>query len=95
MGTILKRTEKYKGYYTIEQLEVLTKKGHTVRREVMLRKDAVCAVVYNTVTKQFVFVDQWRPGCNDKIIEVPAGTLDIPGEDPIDAMKREIDEEIG
>ena len=92
---ILKREEAYKGYYTIEKLQVETEKGNIVNREVMLRKDAVCAVVYNTLTKQFIFVEQWRPGCDKKIIEVPAGTLDVIGEDPIEAMIREIDEEIG
>lgn len=92
---ILKREKAYKGYYEIDKLQVETEKGNIVNREVMIRKDAVCAIVYDTTTKHFIFVEQWRPGCDDKILEVPAGTLDVPGEDPEEAMKREIDEEIG
>jgi ADP-ribose pyrophosphatase len=43
---------------------------------------------------QVVLVRQWRPVLRDFMLEVPAGKLDIPGEDPDDAMARELAEEI-
>ncbi len=43
---------------------------------------------------QVVLVRQWRPAMRDFLLEVPAGKLDIPGEDPDDAMGRELAEEI-
>ena len=41
-----------------------------------------------------VFVRQWRPAMRDLLLEIPAGKLDVPGEDPDDAMARELAEEI-
>jgi len=43
---------------------------------------------------QVVLVRQWRPVMRDFLLEIPAGKLDIPGEDPDDAMGRELAEEI-
>jgi ADP-ribose pyrophosphatase len=41
-----------------------------------------------------VLVRQWRPALRDLLLEIPAGKLDVPGEDPDDAMARELAEEI-
>lgn len=92
---IKSRETKYQGHFKIDELIVKSRSGNEVKREIMVRKDAVTAVVYNTLTKKFILVSQWRPGTNSEIIELAAGTLDIPGEDPREAMKREIDEEVG
>ena len=43
---------------------------------------------------QVVLVRQWRPALRDFMLEIPAGKLDVPGEDPDDAMARELAEEI-
>ena len=43
---------------------------------------------------QVVLVRQWRPVMRDFLLEIPAGKLDVPGEDPDDAMARELAEEI-
>lgn len=91
----LSRERKYTGYFSVDALQVETKDGTVVTREVMNRKDGVCALVQDTVTNEFIFVQQYRPGTGDQLLEIPAGTLDIPGEDPKEAMIREIDEEIG
>lgn len=92
---VTNRETKYKGHFSVDELTVKTRSGKEVKREVMVRKDAVAAVVYNTKTDKFIFVNQWRPGSNTVVLELVAGTLDIPGEDPREAMAREIDEEIG
>jgi len=89
------RETKYKGHFSVDELTVKSRSGKEHKREVMVRKDAVAAVVYDTTKKKFIFVSQWRPGSNSDVLEIVAGTLDVPGEDPRDAMKREIDEEIG
>ena len=92
---ILNRQNKYKGFISVDEITIKTRSGKEVKREVMVRKDAVSAVVFDTKKKMFVFVSQLRPGSNSEILEIVAGTLDIDGEDPRDAMEREIDEEIG
>lgn len=92
---VTNRERKYKGFINIDELTIKTRSGNEVKREVMVRKDAVAGVVYDTLKNKFIFVNQYRPGSNTEIIEIAAGTLDIEGEDPREAMIREIDEEIG
>lgn len=89
------RETKYKGHFALDELTVKTRSGKEVKRELLVKKDGVASVVYDTILKKFIFVKQWRPGSNSELIELVAGTLDVPGEDPREAMKREIDEEIG
>lgn len=91
---ITSRQNKYNGYFKIDEL-TLTSRGKEIKKEIMIRKNAVAAVVYNTTTEKYIFVSQWRPGSNSDLIELVAGTLDGESEDPRDAMIREIDEEIG
>ena len=43
---------------------------------------------------EVLFVRQWRPAIRDLLLEIPAGKLDVHGEDPDDAMHRELAEEI-
>ena len=92
---ILNREPKYKGFINIDELTIKTKKGKEIKREVMRRKNGVAALVYNTITQKYIFVSQFRPGVGNDIIEIPAGVLDHAGEEPRDAMIREIEEEIG
>jgi ADP-ribose pyrophosphatase len=42
-----------------------------------------------------VFVRQFRPALGTELLEVPAGTLDRPGEEPLACAVRELQEEIG
>lgn len=92
---ITDRKDKYKGFLNIQELDVRTRKGNLVKREVMNRPDAVAALVYDTELKKYIFVNQFRPGASQEIVEIVAGTLDIPNEDYREAIKREILEEIG
>lgn len=92
---ITKRERKYKGFLNLDELTVKTRSGKEVKRELMVRPDGVASVVFDTRKKKFIFVKQWRPASNSEIIEIVAGTCDVEGEDPREAMIREIDEEIG
>lgn len=92
---ITKRERKHKGFLNIDELTVKTRSGKEVKRELMVRPDGVASVVFDTIQKKFIFVNQWRPASNSEIIEIVAGTCDVEGEDPREAMIREIDEEIG
>jgi len=42
-----------------------------------------------------VLVRQFRPALGSSLLEIPAGTLDRPGEPPLDCAVRELREEIG
>ena len=66
-----------------------------VKREVINRGDAVCALLFNTKTEKFVFTKQFRPGASSELLEVIAGTMDVEGESAESCMRREIEEESG
>jgi len=53
------------------------------------------AVVPELDDGRLVLVRQYRYPTGRTFIEVPAGKLDIPGEDPIEVAKRELEEETG
>ena len=92
---IIDRKPKYQGYLNIDEITYKTKSGKEGKRELMVRKNAVAALLYDTVKEKYILISQWRPGSASDIVEVVAGTLDKPGEDPQDAMIREIEEEVG
>lgn len=92
---IIDRKPKYQGYLNIDEITYRTKSGKEGKRELMVRKNAVAALLYDTVKEKYILISQWRPGSASDIVEVVAGTLDKPGEDPRDAMIREIEEEVG
>jgi ADP-ribose pyrophosphatase len=68
--------------------------GEEVEREVIRHQGAV-AVVAHDATDLFL-VRQPREVVDDPdFLEIPAGRLDVEGEAPLDAAKRELAEEIG
>lgn len=92
---IIDRINKYNGYLPVDEITFRSRSGSISRREVVVRGNAVAALVYDASIKKYIFVSQWRPGPTGNLIEVVAGMLDGNGEDPRDAIVREIKEEIG
>lgn len=74
--------------------EVLLENGVTSTREYVLHPGAV-AVVPITDDSKIVFVEQYRYPIKQKLIEIPAGKFDKPGEDPLECAQRELEEETG
>lgn len=91
----LNRTRVYDGFSKIDKIEYKDETGRTFNRELNVRKSGVAALVYNSFSDTYIFVEQFRVGSNTRTLEIPAGLLDKDGEDPIDAIKREIVEETG
>ena len=84
----------YDGYFKVNK--------HTIKdgdkeytREVFDRGNSVAGIVYDTVKEKYLFTKQWRPGAEGDMIEIVAGSMDIEGEKPEEALKREIVEEMG
>jgi ADP-ribose pyrophosphatase len=82
------------GHFKVHTLTLQGKKNQQVIREYVNSKDAVCAVVYDTIKNKYIFAKQFRPGPKMEIIEICAGMMDGP-ENEIETMKREILEELG
>ncbi len=73
--------------------EVELENGSTSKREVVEHPGGVCAAVL-TEKNELLFVRQFRYPYQKVLLELPAGKLE-PGEDPLEAMKREQREETG
>lgn len=87
--------EQNTGFFKVHKLALQGKKNQQVTREYVHSKDAVCAVVYDTVKNKYIFAKQFRPGPKMDIIELCAGMIDHVGENEMETMKREILEELG
>jgi 8-oxo-dGTP pyrophosphatase MutT (NUDIX family) len=68
--------------------------GETAEREIVVHPGAVAVVAHDD--EHVWLVRQPREAVGDPaLLELPAGKLDVEGESPLDAMKRELGEEIG
>ncbi|WP_280396863.1 NUDIX hydrolase [Nocardia carnea] len=68
--------------------------GRVVEREVVEHHGAVAVVAVDD-DGQVVLIRQYRHPLGERLLELPAGLIDIAGEDPLDAAQRELAEETG
>jgi ADP-ribose pyrophosphatase len=68
--------------------------GHTFERDVVTHLGAVAILAIND-HDEVGFLRQYRATFDRYDLEIPAGTLDVPGEDTLDAARRELLEELG
>lgn len=61
----------------------------------IVRHPGAAAVVAVTPTDEVLLVKQLRESIRDRLVELPAGLLDVEGEDALEAAKRELREETG
>lgn len=66
--------------------------GERIRREVIVHPGAVAVVALDD-EERLVLVHQYRHPAGGTLWELPAGLLDVPGEDPLLAAQRELAEE--
>lgn len=67
--------------------------GELLERQVVRHPGAVAVVAIDD--GDVVLVKQYRVAVDDELLEIPAGKLDIAGEPPADAARRELIEEVG
>ena len=85
-------------YLKVDKLILTRKNDKTFTRDLVVREDAVCAIVQLIRPGKYdsyLFTKQWRPGALDNVIELVAGTCDVEGEPKEECIKREIIEELG
>jgi 8-oxo-dGTP pyrophosphatase MutT (NUDIX family) len=68
--------------------------GRTFERDVVHHPGAVSVVAVDD-RDQVVLVRQYRSALDEEILELPAGKLDVDGEDPMACAQRELAEEVG
>ncbi len=73
--------------------EIEQASGRKAKRECVDHPGGVCVAAV-TANRELLFVRQFRYPYKEVVLELPAGKLE-PGEDPFDAIKRELREETG
>lgn len=79
---------------TVGSYQYDTPDGDSMTREVVHAHEGSVVVLPYTGT-HVVLLRQFRAPVDRVIFELPAGKRDIPGEDPVDAARRECIEEVG
>lgn len=69
--------------------------GRTFTRELLRTGGAVAAVPVLADGDTVLLVRQYRSALDDLLLEIPAGMLDVEGEEPEAAVRRELVEEVG
>jgi ADP-ribose pyrophosphatase len=75
------------------EMDLETPSGEIGKRTVGTIGDAVAVVPVDG--DDVVLIRQYRTPLDRALLELPAGKLDVPGEDPMEAAKRELAEEAG
>ena len=78
----------------VKRDEVELPNGHKAVRE-WIKHPGASAIVPLLPDDQIILVRQFRYPVGKVTLEIPAGKLDIAGEDPIECAKRELSEETG
>lgn len=68
--------------------------GSEADREIVEHPDAVGIVALDDQGR-VLMLRQYRHAVGERLLELPAGKLDTPGEDPAEAARRELQEETG
>lgn len=84
----------YAGFSTVRVDRVRTPEGEVVEREVVERPAAV-GVVPIAPDGRVLLLHQYRQPVGRPLIELPAGLMDVAGEDPAGTAQRELIEELG
>jgi 8-oxo-dGDP phosphatase len=85
--------EVYRGFSTVRVDTVRMPDGGEVEREIVERVDAVAVVAVDTEGR-ILLLKQYRQPVRGYLLELPAGLLDVEGEDPEQAAHRELAEEL-
>ena len=83
------------GYLTAENLRVEGPDGTQFDRFVVRHPGAAAVVAVEADGKHTLLVRQWRVALERDLLEIPAGKLDVVGEPPEGAARRELEEETG
>jgi 8-oxo-dGDP phosphatase len=82
----------YSGAVWDVRREVIDYPAGTITRDFVDHPGAACVVALDDAD-QVILLRQYRHPVRSRNIEIPAGLLDVPGEDPLECAKRELGEE--
>jgi 8-oxo-dGTP pyrophosphatase MutT (NUDIX family) len=92
---VVSSTQLAKGHITtFVQDEISTPGGETVKREYLYHPGAVAVIALDDDLR-VALVRQYRHPVRHRLVEPPAGLLDVEGEDYLRGIQRELAEEVG
>ena len=80
-------------FLNAERLYLISPTGIPMERTVIRHPGAVAVVAVDG--SDVVLIRQYRSPTDSMLLEIPAGKLDLPGEDLVAAARRELEEEVG
>jgi ADP-ribose pyrophosphatase len=80
-------------FLTLERTYLLGPSGTWTVRDVVRHPGSVVVAPWDG--ERFTFIRQYRAPVAGNVMELPAGKLDVPGENPEDSARRELLEEMG
>ena len=80
-------------FLDVTMLTVLAPDGQEFERVAIRHPGAVAVVAIDR--DEVLLIRQYRAPVDATLLELPAGKLDVPGEDPVRAAIRELEEEVG
>lgn len=83
----------YNGFVKLEEITI-SNGDSEIKREVFKVPNSVAAIIFDTVKKKYIFIQQYRAGADGLMVEVVGGSVDE-DEKPEQSIKREIMEETG
>lgn len=78
----------------VSHMQVRLPDGRQALREIVHHHGGVAVVPVDSQGRVSM-VRQYRAALGDMLLEIPAGKLETPGEDPLSAARRELEEECG
>jgi ADP-ribose pyrophosphatase len=81
------------GFTRLDEVTIEAPDGSTAIRYALRLADAVAVVPLDG--DDVVLIEQYRAPIGERLLEIPAGVLDVPGEEPTATASRELEEEIG
>ncbi len=91
--TLGSRTIAEEAFLRLDRATVTTPDGTPIKRVIVAHPGAVAAVPI--IGDDVILIEQYRAPVGRPLLEIPAGKLDIPGEDRRNTAERELEEEIG
>jgi len=91
--TLGSRTIAEEAFLRLDRATVVTPDGAAIKRVVVAHPGAVAVVPI--IGDDVILIEQHRAPIGRSLLEIPAGKLDVPGEDRRDTAERELEEEIG
>jgi ADP-ribose pyrophosphatase len=98
MGTFTVRSVRRAadvGFLSVDEVDIDTPFGDTMRRVVVRHPGAVVVVPVDADGSTALLVRQYRAAIDRHVLEVPAGKRDVDGEPPAVTAVRELEEELG